>query len=59
MIEVLAVPDIAVFPILLNHWPIEIARTLLRFCGDLLARSPGQIFQMILFGSPARGDATL
>jgi hypothetical protein len=51
-------PGIATLPIALGHVPIEIARTLLRFRDDLLARFPGQIRCLILFGSQARGEAT-
>jgi uncharacterized protein len=58
MTEVLAAPDIAAPPIVLKHLPTEIARTLLRFRDELLARFPGQIRRLILFGSQARGGAT-
>jgi hypothetical protein len=58
MTEVLAAPDITTPPIVLKHLPIEIARTLLRFRDELLARFPGQIRRLILFGSQARGGTT-
>jgi uncharacterized protein (UPF0332 family) len=53
MTEVLAAPSIV-----LTHLPTEIARTTLRFRDELLARFPGQIRRLILFGSRARGSAT-
>jgi predicted nucleotidyltransferase len=58
MTEVLAAPDTAAPPIVLKHLPAEIARTVLRFRDELLARFPGQIRRLILFGSQARGGAT-
>ena len=58
MTEIFAAPDIPAHPIVLKHLPTEIARTMLRFHDELLARFPGQIRRLILFGSQARGGAT-
>ena len=58
MVEVLFAPDRAVPPLVLDHLPGEIALTLLRFRDELLARFPGHIRCLILFGSQVRGDAT-